>query len=295
MLLYNPIFKTMVHRITLSVLFFLSISLSVYAFQGTGYSLKAGDIIIADSESNQEISQLLMGQENVIKTITSTKEMIMVDSYIEGIYTIRLQTLAIRVEVDAAGMKQVADSEDPGSGGGFLAKLKNTSYSFTMDKNGTILDIIGLESLRDSLYSGQMANPQVATQVNQFLGDDVVRYNLLSRFSIYPTSETKSWDLASQFTLNGMPVNFKSTYTIESAESITSDGTMTIEGSSVQMGMPVDLNLSGTQNSTYSIDPSNGFLKSAETTSDISGMVEAQGLQIPMTIFNSAKSTFTKQ
>jgi hypothetical protein len=285
----------MIRRTSLTLAVIFTITVSAFSFQQNGYTLNTGDIYVVDSETSQEILQMIMGQENVITTKTTAKEMLEIEGKTGDLYSIKVTTLSLRVEANAMGMEQVFDSDDPSAAGGFFAALKNSTYYFTMDDKGKIEDIHGLDALRDSLTNASTSNPQIAMQVNQYLSEETIRTNLQNRFSIYSEDGSDSWTTEAAFTVNDMPVHYATEYSLVEPTMIKAESTITMEGSAVTMGMPVELDMEGTQEVYHRLDSATGFPRTSETTSNVAGTVEAQGMKIPMTIDTKATTSLTKQ
>ena len=281
----------------LFALFILSgalLSTSASAFQVTQYSLNVGDKYEAQSTLSQEISQTVMGNSQNISVNAETVEHLEVISAENGEYTIKLTTLTQKTKTVTPMGSIDLDSEDPSSGGGIGEALNFRPYTFTIDKYGTILNIDGLDELREGLSESLQSNPTVLATVLQLFTDDVIETNLKTRFSIYSKSGETSWTEDTEVVTGGMPTNMSTTYTYNGNNVIESDSKITAKGTINNGGVDVELDLSGTQSNKVTVYD-NGMPKSVDSSGDISGNGKAMGMQIPMTITTSATATITKQ
>jgi len=115
---------------------------------------------------------------------------------------------------------------------------------------------------------------------------------LKQRYSFFPANGESEWTEEMVLTMNEMPVTMNTTFSYETDSVIKGLSDITIETTTTQMGMNVDLDLTGTQTGTFTLNESTGFPTDFASTSNISGSASAQGMQIPMTINTDSKVTF---
>jgi len=279
----------------LSTLFSLLwlVSGTSFAFQVTSFNLNVGDTYLVDVNQTQEISQIFMGTPNTLNTINASNERVEVVAVTDGIYTLTVTTLTQRTEVSSPMMSQVLDSEDATTGDGLYAALKESSYSFTMDKTGEILSVDGLDEMIETIRAGLTDNPMVAAQVDGILNEETIVSTLKQRYSFFPANGESEWTEEMVLTMNDMPITMNTTFSYETDSTIKGISEITIAATTTQMGANVELDLTGKQTSTFTLNESTGFPTEFVSTSDISGNASTQGMQIPMTIRTNSKITFT--
>lgn len=284
----------MKYRIPITLFIGVVLATTVHAFQVTQYSLKKGDTYTIESNINQSISQLVMGQSQDINSKVHTIEELKVLDVDNDIFTIQMTTLVQKSETVTPYGTTKIDSDDPTSANGMGGVLKDHPYTFTMDKEGTILEIFDLEAIKQSLSEALQDNPMVLNSVLGIFDDDNVRANLENRFTIYPESNNTTWTIEKDITNNGMPVKTTTVYTREGNNIINSESTISVDATTTNMGTPVDLKMSGTQSGVITLDTNSGMPLSATGSSNVSGNASAQGMEIPMTITTEVSTTITK-
>ena len=278
---------------SLLLAFLFLLSGTVTAFQNS-YTLTVGDSYVL--ETNQKLTQslIMMGQSQDIETNTVTIETIEVMSFEEGIYTLKNTTSSIRADVTTLMGSQTVSSEDPASDGGTLSALVNKPYTFRMDRYGQILEINDLEELQSAVQQVLSGNPG-ATQITGIFSEESLKTNLDLRFSVYSNSGETEWVSEKKLEVGGMPTNFSSSYKNEYEGSAEVNSTLSIKTSTVQMGMQVELDLSGSQKTKFTLDNASGIPISISTTGNLDGVSMAMGNNIPTSILTESTTTITKQ
>ena len=280
-------------RILLSFLWVVIFSAAITA--QTKYNLTIGDSYLIESTMNQVISQMVMGSNQEIENTSTTTEKLEVTGFGGGEYTLTITNLKQLSKVKSPMGIQTIDSEDETTGEGLFAALKNTTYSFTMDEYGKIIDIIGLDELQEKVNANLGNNSMLANQVGALFNTETIRNNLETRFTIYsPTGET-SWTKNKEVTMNNLPFKIDTQFELTGDNSVKMSGDLSVAGSVTQMGMVVDMEMSGTQSGTYQLMEKSGMPSSVVSSSNITGSAKTQGMTIPMTITAKNDVTFTKQ
>lgn len=281
----------------LSTTFIIAItSISLAAFQVNSYNLEVGSSYHIEVDQSQEISQIIMGAPNTITTENASLELLEVENInAVGDYTLRLTVLSQKTVVASPMMSMVEDSENPDMGSGLYVALKNSSYQFEMTKAGEIKNIMGLDEVKASLNEKLSGNPQSAAQIEALFDEDLIRSTLELRFSFFPNAGDTEWSENKTMTMNNMPIEMATNYAYDNDFTISADSDITIDATTVQMGTNVELDLTGTQNATYTLNENTGFPTNFDSVNDITGNASAAGMQIPMTIRTDTKTTFTKQ
>ncbi len=274
----------------------LFISATSSAFQVNSFNLKVGDSYHIDETQDVVIEQIVMGAPNTVNTSNTSLELLeVIDIDSDGNYSLRLTTLKRRSAISAMMQTVVEDSEDPTAGTGLFVALKNTSFNFTMSKKGEILDVSGLDELSSSLSSQFSANPQVVVQIQTLFSEESVKSTLESRFTYFSDSNDMKWSTESTMAMNGMPVNLITESSYTDNYTIAANSNMTINGSIVQMGTEVNLDLTGTRKATFTLNEVTGVPNNTVVVDDITGNATAMGMAIPMTLTTATKTTFIPQ
>ena len=283
-------------KLYLTLFFGVFISFTSFAFQVNEFNLKVGDAYQIKVNQSQEISQMVMGAPNNINTENESLELLEVESVSSnGIYQLKLTVLEQKTVVASPMMSLVEDTENPDIGSGLYPALKNTFYTFSMSSKGEILNVDGLDDVKSVLASRLSENAQAAAQIEALYNEDFVRSTLEQRFSFFPKSGETKWSDEKTMTMNDMPIEMKTDFSYENNSTIKAISNITVEAKTTQMGTNVDLNLSGSQNATYTLNEVTGFPTSFESLNNVSGNATAMGMQIPMTINTDTKTTFIIQ
>lgn len=279
----------MTKRFLFSFLWVVILSISAFA-QTKSYNLKVGDSYEIESSMDQLFSQMIMGASQDISSKSETSETLEVIGFEQGIYTLKLTTLVISSKAISPMGEQTISSENEG----MLSVLKNTSYSFTMDKYGTIGAITDFEGVKEAANSVITSNPMAGAQLAAYLDEETIKENLSNRFAIYDAEGKAEWSITKEVDMNDVPLNITTNYTLNGT-SITISGSLKVEGTTTNMGMEVSMKMDGTQNGTFTLDSSTGIPVKAVTKSEISGNASTQGMTIPMTITTDMTTTITKK
>lgn len=286
----------MIKKSFLLILFFLTSYSLANAWQVNSYNLAKGNTFTSVSVIDQVITQTVMGQSTEIKQVTTTSEKLEVLEAGNDSFTLTLTNLATKLEMSSIQGSQTIDSEGNGPSDGLFKMMKGKSYQFTIDRYGTVTNISGLEAVRDSITS-ELSGTPLAGAIDQVLAsfsDKSIKSGLEARFSIFSKDDSEQWTSSSEATINNMPVNLESEYLYASDDVIMVNSLLTISGKIVAMGMEMDADLAGTQESMLTLDSSNGICTLLESTGTIKGSVNAQGMQIPISVVSITTTNTTK-
>lgn len=283
-------------KIHLSLFISLFLVYSATAFQVSSFNLEVGSSYHIKVNQSQVISQMIMGTPNAINTENEILELLEVEEVkANGDYRLKLTILEQKTVVASPMISMVEDSENASIGSGLYPALKNSSYSFTMSNKGKILEIIGLDDIKKNLTNKLSSNAQASAQIDAIFSEELIRSTLENRFSFFPTSDEMNWTEDKTVTMNAMPIEMATKYSYDSNSIIKAISDITIDATTVQMGTNVDLDLTGNQNATYTLNEVTGIPSSLVSVGDIKGNASAAGMQIPMTIKTDTKTTFTSQ
>ena len=162
---------------------------SVSAFQVDSFNLKVGSSYHITSSQSLETSQIIMGTPNTTNVEIETLELLEIleiDSNED--FHLKLTNLQQKSVIKSAMITMVEDSENPEIGSGLYPAFKNTHYSFIMNKKGEILEINGLDEVKNTLASVLEGNLQASAQIGSLLNEETIKSTLQSRFSYFPNT-----------------------------------------------------------------------------------------------------------
>ncbi len=213
----------------------------------------------------------------------------------EGNFLIKLTSLSRKMEIKAPGTTMVEDSENPEVGTGIYSALKNTSFTFIMSNKGEIIQILGLDELKEKLLTALVDKPQVSAEITNTLGFDNIKSELETKFNFFPSSNEKEWTQNKTATISSMPVDMVTTSSYKDNSTIKALSELSINTTTTQMGNSVELKLTGTDSSTYILDEISGIPLTQEKITSLSGNASVSGMTIPMTIDGTTKISFVLQ
>lgn len=282
----------MKRRIIVVLTLTLLVSFQVSAQKPKAYRLKTGDKFVVNVEVTQRIEQEIMGQSQV-----TGQDMLTVDEYEvvrnEG-GTILLKTTGLSRKLTISGVMDVTmDSSSDDETSEPLKVLTGKSYFITVDTYGKVLKIEGLEEMRDQMRE-ELKSTIVAGQTDQILNqvnEDVIRTSFEGFFHIYSPDRKKKWKRDYEVTINNLPVAVSTEFVREKQKKLVATGSLSIAGDIDVQGMTVAADMSGTQVSTFVLDKKTGLSKTVETKQDMTGQLNLQSFDVPMTMSTVTKVT----
>ncbi len=259
------------------------------------YNFSKGDSFTFSTTIDQLISQMMMGQQMEVTNLVESIETLEIMDVDNGVFTIKLTSTFNKTTVSSPQGTQTMSSDGNTTNDLAMKAVTGLSYSFKMDKSGQILEIMNLEDtrtqIREKLEGTSLA--MVIPQILETYSEETQISNLDNKFNIYPETESTEWSKEKNLTLNSMPLSLTADYNLSGNEVIM-DGDLTVSGKGTFNGMQLDMNLEGTQDGTFNIDPNNGAILTSESETLISGSVSAQGMTIPMSISFTTKLSMEK-
>jgi hypothetical protein len=257
---------------------------------------------------DQQITQTLMGQQQKIEQGTGTGLKLQVlDVDAQGNMRIQYTYLWTRFKQANAMARLDYDSARksaavPAGAEGFAA-LIGQSYTVTLTPKGKVLDVNGVEQLKqavlEKLPAGADAGP-MAVAMASYMDKDSLKQMTEAGTDIYPdkpVSPGDSWNKDMTVAI-GFPVIIQSKWTLQKEEAgvatITLTSTLRPDPSAPPMdtgGMKLNCNLSGTQEGTLQVAEVTGLLTASKARQQLKGDVKVAAsagappaMAIPMTI-----------
>jgi len=259
------------------------------------FNLMPGEKYLFSSVIKQDITQEMMGQKVVTKQALTSDYIYDIQTVKDGITTINVTFSTIKMDTDVAGgMQQLHfDSNNPDAGTGELKVLSNlVGKSFLMDINeeGKVERIEGLAEIIGP------TDDQQAEILKQNFGDSSMIQSMNQITNIYPNkmvAKGDNWTKSSSGSIAGM-LHSTATSDLTLSDVSGDSAFLAIEGqmaftklegeggNPLLQGAKFDLN--GTQKGTLEVDVKSGLPVHTVVTQDISGTLEIQGMEIPMSI-----------
>lgn len=181
-----------------------------------------------------------------------------------------------------------------------MGRIIGKSFDVLIAPDGTIVSVHGLDSIVTALTQG---NGDLQVDIKNQFSDSSIKMMMASSFDMYPGKTVKpgdSWTKKSSMNFSGFTITIESTYTLQSVNgdiaTLKAHSTMTLPSKKTEdQGIPLEMELNGTQNATMELSVSSGHIISAKTDQDIKGKIKAGGQEMPMDIKGTIKVTGEKQ
>ncbi len=284
------------------------------------WKLPKGKTYYQRTMSDQQITQSMMGQQMKIEQGTGTGLKLQVlDVDAQGNMRIQYTYLWTRFK-QANPMAQISVDYDsarkpaavPAGAEGFAA-LVGQSYTVTMTPRGRVLDVNGVEQLKQAVLKkmppGAQADP-TAGALMVYIEKDPLKQMTEVRMAVYPdepVSPGASWGKEVTMTV-GFPMTIQAKRTLQKVEAgVATIGTVatirTDPGKPMEMGgMKMSFDLSGTQEDTAQVAAATGVIISDKGRQQLKGEIKigdpAQGqptMAIPMTMDSQVTEEMSEQ
>lgn len=283
-------------KINLMMIVMLFSITSVYA-QIKSFDLKKGDVFVVETIMDQEIEQDIMGQsQNITQKITTVESMEVLEVN-AGTFKFKGTTERINIEVTAPMQgTTIMNSEGEGEMDGPAKALVGKEYFFYMSKYGVIEKFEGIDEMAaaikadmDKTILGQMGQSEAMAG---FLNEETISTSLGNLFSIYSSDGSKEWEYKNSAVVNNLPSEIVAMRSYDGNATIMSQGTMTVKGTTTQMGMEVSTDMAGTIETIYDL-MDNGMPSKVQVKQEVKGMASTQGIEIPIVIKVKSTSNVT--
>ncbi|WP_456427442.1 DUF6263 family protein [Rhodocaloribacter sp.] len=251
--------------------------------------LKEGDSYRLYNLIDQDINQVVMGQEQAVKQQIGMGYQYDVLSAGEGVYRVKATYYRVYFKQSGPMGEILYDSENPPETLPMQAKglagLLGQSLTLTFDEMGHVQDVEGVdEMLADIMKQFEGVDPAMKAQMEQGMrrqfGVDAIKSQMETTFAIYPEDPVGVGDTWTRdLTLNGglLPMKISATYRLEAIEdgqaklAVESNITGASDEPMNMGGMEIELDLSGTQNGTVLMEVPTGMVVDSELEQRVSG------------------------
>lgn len=245
---------------------------------------------------NMNISQEMMGQVMEMKMESTTNNIVEVKEASNSSYTVA-NTLK-RMVMNMSGVQEVKfDSDkkedmDSQMGESLRDKIGKTS-EMVLNMNGIITEV-KTKPAKDAAAApgGMMSN---------MLGQDVGEEKEGNNFSALANIPAKGVKVGESWSDSAVDNDTKvyTTYTLKEVKGnegvVSMSGNMNVNRDMEQQGMTLQVSMQGTILGEYIFDVATGIIKSKKANTKATGMVEAMGQSIPMTVDTTMTSIISKK
>jgi hypothetical protein len=272
-----------------------TITLAFNPKEGTKY----GYVITTDLAMNQEA----MGQK--MKTTDHTE--------IYATYTITRingDNTELTVTYDRIKMSQVAmgreftfDTDAPDtaknsietSQNKIFQSLKNQPFTVVIAKDGSVKEVKGFSEIIEKEINQIPGDEKTRQIMKNALDDDFVKTAFTEFFKIYPDKPVRvnsTWNTEMQLkTIFKLLLNntYKLTSFDDKKANLDVQSNITTNGDMEMMGMKIDASLKGNSTGTIELERSTGMVLNSNLKLTINGKMKTEGMEIPMSIEQTAK------
>ncbi|RNC83834.1 MAG: hypothetical protein ED557_08665 [Balneola sp.] len=261
------------------------------------FNFEVGDTFIMNTDAEIIADQLMMGQEiKTIQKITSSEKYEVLNAS-SDLYTIKMTYLKTTSDTESPMASVKLDSERGDPTDIILSSQMGNSFIFTIDKKGNLGEITGLEEIKSTVtekLKGTIYETATEEAIKMY-SQESIKTLLENMFLFYPQEETDQWSISRNGSFNNMPAQIETDYSLLEETQILAQSNVVIEGIGNFNGFDMDMDISGQQNSTITLNPQNGLPISIVTSNSLEGTLVAQGLNIATEINSQFSITITQQ
>lgn len=268
------------------------------------FNLQPGEKYLFSSVVKQEITQEAMGQQIITTQDIVTDYIYAVKGRENGVTEIDVMMDALKMDTDVGGMQRITfDSSDPDAGTAELKAMSDIigkSFQLFVNDDGSVQKIVGFAEL-----FGTVEGPG-GELLKQSFGDSSLVQSMNQITNIYPDKAVDVGD-AWVKTFSGSIANLlhsEATSNITLSELngdialLAVDSRLTFSKLAGTGGNPMlesaEFDMSGTQRGTMEVDVKSGLPIRSKLKQDITGKMNMQGMEIPMTITSDITTTGKK-
>ena len=263
------------------------------------YNLEIGQRFALHTEVEQTITQEIPGMGNVEinQNIVSEQAYEVKSRSSKGNYIIGVTYEFSEMTSNMSGQETKMSSEEEGENHLVFSKLKGKGFQFEITPLGEVVGFHGLDDFRKA-YAKDLEGTQYETQMEELLtaySDENMNTEFSKNFFIYSGDNQKSWNRSSQVKINELPTTTDTRYfwDTESDNTLLAESKLTISGSLSSMGMDMDTEMEGTQQTIFDLDDKTGLPLLIQNIQEIEGklVVPSANMEIPQKIKTTAKTS----
>lgn len=281
--------------------------------------LEKGACYVFHHTSDQDITQTIQGKKQEIQqTMLFEYEMLVQDIDKENNYIIKNSYTKVAFSQDGPMGTIEYDSTKPSKTVHPVAKgfagLVNQSFIIKMNKEGKVVDVIGVDKMLDSIlkkmeFPTEAARKMTEKTMKKQFGEDALKEQMENMFLNYPEKPVgpgDKWTRSISLT-RGFPMNIENAYSLKKFEgdtafiNIRSTIRPNRNSEGMKMGnMTMKYNIQGVQTGTMEINRITGLTTSSTLEQKMTGKIEingkgAQNMSFPITIVSEVSLTCKKK
>lgn len=256
------------------------------------------------TKTEQKIEQTMMGMKTKMATSTEVflkNEVLSVGA--DGVAEVKCTYERVRMETDNAMIgKRTYDSNDAASEAPMEAAgyqgLIGKNISFKIDKHGTVVSVMGVDSLLESIMAtmggdaGAADMGKMKEALKMTFGDEGMKSMMQAASIQYPDVLVAEGDTWGKQTgqMGMMPMKMDVTYKVDHIDAdkviLSFEGTVsTDKAKALDLGIAsVEMDISGKYTGTSEISRKTGMVLSSTMNQDLTGSVSTMGMKMPMSI-----------
>ena len=269
------------------------------------YNLNVGDTFEIAMSMDMNIRQVMMGQVmdmgvymsmTTSYTITSVTDNTIGMNFVVDEITSAMDMDGFGFEFGSTSDAEFATEEDLGP---ILRAMTNLPFSMTMNKQGEVQSIRGMEQIMDAMLASidgeidALMREQMVSQFAQQFSEESMQSNMGQWFAVFPTNPVRigeSWNTSQTVNTGQINMHVDMRTTLRSVHDnvavLEQTATFVTDEPIIQVtgGMETAINLTGTQTGTIEIDMNTGWIISGNTTQNIETELDIMGMTLPQTI-----------
>lgn len=270
-------------------------------------NLQKGSVYTMNMQATSDINQEMMGQN---MKINQKMEMIFTFKVTDVLpnknFQIQYTMDRMKMDMDINGNPISVDSQKPDENsplGPVLKAINEMKITFELTPLGKVLQVGGLDEVAKKIA----ANPQMAQSMQMFSNQENFRSFAEQTFSYIPENKVGKGDKwSTQFKLPSLmdtntTMNFEVASVTKDRMELNVSSDVNVQGPIEQNGMKMDMNMTGTQTGTMTIDTSDGWARSSSLNQKFDMKLKlknpqtGEDMEIPMKVNSITNYTFEKK
>ena len=274
------------------------------------YNLNAGDTFEIFMSADMSLRQVMMGQSmemDIYTQMTTSYTVSSVTGNTIGLdfmfdeVVISMDMDGFSVEFGSASDAEFATEEDLGP---LLRAMTSLPFNMTMDKQGNVKSVGGLEQIMDAMLASidaeidAFTREQMVSQFAQQFNEESVQSNMGQWFAIFPNNPVRigeNWNTTLAINTGQVNMHIDMRTTLRSVRDnvavLEQNATFVTDEPIIQVtgGMETAISLTGTQTGTVEIDMNTGWVIRGEMTQNIETELDMFGMTLPQSITTRIK------
>lgn len=279
-------------KIFLPVLFYSLVFFVVSCNQkgnGEAYTLKMrlakGDKFSQEMDTKLDMSFDMMGQPmDMNMTMNGLLDFEVLDDS-AGLKEVGMTYTQMKMgmKMKAMGVENITDSIMDKA----TEKIVGKTVTMQLNEKNEIVNTNNFETLTNN----EELDEATREQMKKMFSKDQMNGMLGMMFQMYPGKPVKigdSWESETNTSMAGVAMKVKGKYTLTAVKDgvafIALEGKFSGKGNMDQAGVPMEMDMDGTQKGTVNIGLADGYLKDSDYKIEVKGAMNIMGQKVPLTI-----------